>query len=70
LFAPAKTPKAIVTKVNRDVVYSLNLPEVKTALNAQGAVATPTTPEEFGVFLAREIDKWGRVIKAAGIKAE
>jgi tripartite-type tricarboxylate transporter receptor subunit TctC len=70
LFAPAKTPKAIVTKINRDVVYILNLPEAKSALNAQGAVAMPTTPEEFGVFLAREIDKWGRVIKAAGIKAE
>jgi tripartite-type tricarboxylate transporter receptor subunit TctC len=70
LFAPAKTPKAIIAKVNRDVVYSLNLAEAKSALAAQGAEAVPTTPEEFGAFLKREIDKWGRVIKAAGIKAE
>ena len=70
LFAPAKTPKAIVAKVNRDVVYSLNLPEAKSALLAQGAEAVPTTPEEFAAFLKREIEKWGKVIKAAGIKAE
>jgi tripartite-type tricarboxylate transporter receptor subunit TctC len=70
LFATAKTPKAIITKINRDVVYSLNLAEAKAALAAQGAVAVPTTPEEFGAFLAREIEKWGRVIKAAGMKAE
>src|SRR5262245_17888228 len=70
LFAPAKTPKGIVAKVNRDVVYSLSLPEAKSALAAQGAEAVPTSPEEFGAFLKREIDKWGRVIKTAGIKAE
>src|SRR5262249_51314452 len=70
LFAPAKTPGTVVSKVNRDVVYSLNLAEAKSALAAQGAEAVPTTPEEFGAFLKREIDKWGKVIKAAGIKAE
>ena len=70
LFAPAKTPPAIVAKINRDVVAVLRTPEVRDALLAQGAEAVPTTPEEFGAFLKKEIDKWGRVIKAAGIKAE
>jgi tripartite-type tricarboxylate transporter receptor subunit TctC len=70
LFAPARTPKAIITKINREVVESLNLPEAKAALLAQGAVATPTTPEEFGAFVNREIAKWGKVIKTAGIKAQ
>ena len=69
LFAPAKTPKAIVTKINRDVVAALQLPEAKSALLAQGAQAVPTTPEEFDVFLKKEIAKWGKVIKEAGIKA-
>jgi len=69
LFAPAKTPKAIVTKVNRDVVAALQAPEAKAALLAQGAEAVPTTPEEFGAFLRKEIAKWGKVIKEAGIKA-
>lgn len=69
LFAPAKTPKAIVTKINRDVVAALRLPEAKTALLAQGAESVPTTPEEFDAFLRKEIAKWGKVIKEAGIKA-
>ena len=69
LFAPAKTPRAIVMKINRDVVAALQLPEAKAALLAQGAEAVPTTPEEFDRFLKSEIAKWGRVIKAAGIKA-
>ena len=69
LFAPAKTPRAIVMKINRDVVAALQLPEAKAALLAQGAEAVPTTPEEFDRFLKSEIAKWGRVIKEAGIKA-
>jgi tripartite-type tricarboxylate transporter receptor subunit TctC len=70
LFAPAGTPKSIITKVNRDVVAVLKLPEARDALLAQGAEASPTTPEEFALFLRKEIDKWGKVIKEAGIKSE
>jgi tripartite-type tricarboxylate transporter receptor subunit TctC len=69
LFAPAKTPRAIVTRINRDVVAALQLPDAKAALLSQGAEAVPTTPEEFEWFLKGEIAKWGRVIKEAGIKA-
>jgi len=69
LFAPAKTPRAIVMKVNKEVVAALNLPEAKTALLAQGAESAPSSPEEFDRFLKAEIAKWGKVIKAAGIKA-
>jgi tripartite-type tricarboxylate transporter receptor subunit TctC len=69
LFAPAKTPKVIVTRINRDVVAALQLPEAKAALLSQGAEAVPTTPEEFAAFLKSEIAKWGKVIKAAGITA-
>jgi tripartite-type tricarboxylate transporter receptor subunit TctC len=69
MFAPAKTPRAIVTKINRDVVAALRLPEAKAMLLAQGAEAVPTTPEEFDAFLKKEIAKWSKVIKEAGIKA-
>ena len=69
LFAPAKTPRAIVTKVNREVVAALQLPEARAALLAQGAESVPGTPEEFAAFLKGEIAKWGKVIKEAGIKA-
>lgn len=67
LFAPAKTPKAIIAKVNRDVVSILRTPEAKRVLAARGAEAVPTTPEEFAAFLQREIAKWGKVIKEAHI---
>jgi tripartite-type tricarboxylate transporter receptor subunit TctC len=58
-----------VTRINRDVVAALQLPEAKAALLSQGAEAVPTTPEEFAAFLKSEIAKWGKVIKAAGITA-
>ena len=70
LFAPAGTPKSIIAKINRDVVAVLRTPEARDALLAQGAEAAPMTPDEFGAFLKKEIDKWGRVIKTAGIKSE
>lgn len=70
LFAPAKTPKSIITKINRDVVAALKTPELREGLLAQGAEASPMTPEEFGAFVKKEIDKWGKVIKTAGIKSE
>ena len=69
LFAPAKTPRGIVMKVNKEVVAALNLPEAKAALLAQGAESAPSSPEEFDRFVKAEIAKWGKVIKAAGIKA-
>ncbi len=70
LFAPAGVPRAVIAKINRDVVYNLRLEEARTALLAQGAEAVPTTPEEFGAFLNQEIAKWGKVIREAGIKAQ
>ena len=69
LMAPAKTPRAIVTKLNREIVAILQSPEAKAATLAQGAEASPTSPEEFDRFLKSEIAKWGKVIKAAGMKA-
>jgi tripartite-type tricarboxylate transporter receptor subunit TctC len=69
LFAQAKTPRAIVMKINREVVASLQLPEARALLLANGAEAVPSTPEEFERFVKSEIAKWGRVIKEAGIKA-
>ncbi|MDB5809964.1 MAG: hypothetical protein JWN94_2086 [Betaproteobacteria bacterium] len=70
LFAPAKTPSAIIAKINRDAVASLQTPEAKALLLSQGAETVATTPAEFGAFQKAEIAKWGKVIKEAGIKAE
>ena len=70
LFAPAATPPAIVARVSRDVVASLGTAEARAALLAQGAEPIPGSPQEFAAFLGREIAKWGRVIKAAGMRAQ
>jgi tripartite-type tricarboxylate transporter receptor subunit TctC len=69
LFAPAKTPKPIIAKVNAEVARVMALPEVKDALLSQGAEAQPTTPEEFGRYVQSEIVKWTRVVKESGAKA-
>ena len=68
LFAPAKTPRPIIMKINKEVVAALQTPEAKSALLSQGAEAVPGTPEEFDAHVKREIAKWGKVIKAAGIQ--
>jgi tripartite-type tricarboxylate transporter receptor subunit TctC len=70
LVAPAKTPKDIIERVNREFVKTLKDPEVRDQLLSHGEEPTPTTPEEFGRFMERELATWGRVVKEAGIQAE
>jgi tripartite-type tricarboxylate transporter receptor subunit TctC len=70
LFAPAKTPAAIVGRINREVVDILRSPEIREILARQGAEPTPSTPEVLAAFLEQEISKWGKVIKTAGLKAD
>lgn len=67
LYAPARTPRALIVKINRDVVSILRLSETRDALLAQGAEAVPTTPEEFAAFQKSEIAKWGKVIRQAHV---
>jgi tripartite-type tricarboxylate transporter receptor subunit TctC len=70
LLAPKRTPEAIVSRLNKEVVEILNTPETKTAFLAQGGVATPTSPQEFARFMQSEIIKWAKVIKTAGIRVD
>jgi tripartite-type tricarboxylate transporter receptor subunit TctC len=70
LFAPAGTPPEIVDKINKDIVRSLQSPEIKERLSTLGAEAMPMAPAEFKSFVHGEIDDSGKVIKAAGIKAQ
>ena len=70
LLAPQATPRAIVVKLSREVVAIINLPEVKSNLLAEGAEPVGNTPEQFGEFIKSEIAKWGKVIRAAGLRAE
>jgi len=70
MFGPAGMPKAILARVNADVVRVLNTPEAKKVLEGDGADVVGNTPEQFGTVLKAEIAKWTKVAKAAGIKAE
>jgi tripartite-type tricarboxylate transporter receptor subunit TctC len=70
LLAPRATPREIVAKVNATAVDSLRAPKVKEILATSGADAAGGPPEAFGRFLQAEIVKWGKVIRAANIKAE
>jgi tripartite-type tricarboxylate transporter receptor subunit TctC len=70
LFAPAGTPKPVLARLNAETVKIMNNPDVKAATQSQGADAAAGTPEELGALLKREYDKWGAVVKAAGVKAE
>jgi len=68
MVAPAGTPPAIVAKLNRIAVDAMRSPEVKEKLLSQGAVLIGNSPDEFAAYLRAEIDKWGKVVAAAGIK--
>ena len=68
LLAPKATPRAIITKLNREVVAIINLPEINSHLLAEGAEPVGNTPEQFGEFIKSEIAKWGKVIRAAGLR--
>jgi tripartite-type tricarboxylate transporter receptor subunit TctC len=71
VFLPAKTPRTIIDKLNKDMNAIFNLPDVKERLAVGGAdVLATTTPEEFGKFVRVEIDKNRRIIQVAGVKME
>ena len=70
LLAPAKTPQAIVDKLNTELNAVLNDPVVRERLNTLGISASPGGPERFGRDMARDLARYGQVVKAANIKAE
>jgi tripartite-type tricarboxylate transporter receptor subunit TctC len=70
LVAPAQTPRDIVMRLNREMVSILQSSDVKERFASDGGDAVPTTPEDFGRYIRTETEKWARVAKAAGIKAE
>lgn len=67
---PVGTPKAIVTKVHDDIARALGSPEAKERISTLGFDIIASTPEQFAAQIKVEIEKWGKVIRAAGIKAD
>jgi tripartite-type tricarboxylate transporter receptor subunit TctC len=70
VLVPARTPPAIVEKLNGDFVAILKSPVMQAVLLDQGAVPASGAPKEFAAFIGSETRKWGQVIKTAGIKPE
>ncbi len=70
LSLPAKTPQPIVDRMSKEAVSALNDPGLRKRLTELGAEAVGNSPDEYAAFIRREIDKWAKVIKAAGIKAQ
>ncbi|WP_083745544.1 tripartite tricarboxylate transporter substrate binding protein [Variovorax sp. KK3] len=70
LLVPAKTPPAVVARLNAEFVKVLRAPDIVEKLKANYLEPFPGTPEAFGRFMVAEHRKWGEAIKAAGIKPE
>jgi tripartite-type tricarboxylate transporter receptor subunit TctC len=70
ILAPAGTPKAVIAKLNQEIVKILRSPEFGQILAREGATPIGNTPAEFDRYLASEADKWGKLVKAAHIRAE
>ena len=70
LFTTAKTPPAVVAKLNKEVVRILALPDVVERLATAGVEIQTSTPKEWGDFVKSEIAKWSKVVKEAGVKVE
>jgi tripartite-type tricarboxylate transporter receptor subunit TctC len=70
LFVAAKTPPEIIAKLNRDAVAALHHPPVRQRYAQLGATVVASTPAELAAHLKSEMERWGPVIKAAGIRAD
>lgn len=70
ILAPAKTPKAVLDKLNTELNAVLSDPEVREKLAALGISATPGSGEQFGDEMKRDLGRYGQVVRSAGIKAE
>lgn len=68
MFAPAKTPKAVITRLNREILRALQTQEVKDRFREAAIEPVGSTPEEFGAIVKAETEKWGKVIKTAGVR--
>jgi tripartite-type tricarboxylate transporter receptor subunit TctC len=68
--APAKTPRAIIVKLNGEIVRALKLPDVGERMAADGSEPVGSTPEQFGAHIRSEVAKWRELIRKTGIRAD
>jgi len=70
LLAPAKTPQELVAKLNSEIARDLERPDVRQRLAALGVEPMPLSPGEFDAYMREQFTALGRVVKAAGVKAD
>lgn len=70
IVAPASTPKAIVEKLNTQLVNVLNNPEIKSQLNSRGFDVVTSTPSQLSEYIKSEVAKWAPIVKKSGVTAE
>ncbi len=70
VLAPARTPRAIVDKLNAEIARAVKAPDLRDRLQSEGAIPVGNTPEQFAAFIQRELARWAKVIQNAGIKVE
>jgi tripartite-type tricarboxylate transporter receptor subunit TctC len=70
VFAPANTPRPIIARLNSEIARVMSNPAMKSFAQGQGAEPVSSTPEELGAMHKREFEKWGGIVRAAGVKPE
>ena len=70
LLVPAKTPRPVIDRLNKELAGVLDSAAVKEQFSVQGLEPAPTSPQEFSAYLESEVKKWAKVIKASGAKPD
>jgi tripartite-type tricarboxylate transporter receptor subunit TctC len=67
VMAPAGTPKPILDKISQDIALVLAMPDVKEKLNVQGSIPAPNTPEQFDAIIRSDTERYGKILRDAGV---
>ena len=70
ILAPAGTPRPVIERLNREIVKVVRSPEFNQVLASEGATAIGNTPAEFDAVIRADVQKWAKIVKEAGIRAE
>lgn len=70
MFAPSGTPRTVIAKLNNEINRIIKTPEIQEKFIAIGADPVVSTPEQFAAILQADIERWGKMVKASGMKVE
>ena len=70
LLAPAGTSRAVLARLNKEVVTALHVPDVRERFLSQGLEPVSSSPEEFAAYIRSEMTRWGEIVKESGASAD